>query len=126
MSVILDTIVLPDLVIANEVGWTGVYCETERALDGSLLIWENTVSGEPIDLIGGSDIAWIDRDVLMNVKELAEVSNAVYTLEYEGDIKQVRFRHEDGNVISATPLVGRPNREDSDRYANVIIKLMEV
>lgn len=126
MAITLEAISLPDLVISDEFAWSGVYSEVDRALSGGVIIWEKEIYGTPIDLVCGSDTAWIERSVLLELKTLVEVPNATYTLDYEGVVKTVRFRHEEGSVIIATPIVGRPNHEDSDLYSNVVIKLMEV
>lgn len=126
MAITLDGIALPDLVIENETHWTGVQCEVDRALDGSLIVWEQEMAGKPIDLVGRSDTAWVTRKILFDIYNLAKVPNAVYVLDYEGVINNVRFRHEEGDVVAGAPVVERPNPSDNDWYSNVHIKLMGV
>lgn len=126
MAITLDGIALPDLVIADETAWTGVQCEIDRALDGRPIVWEKEMSGRLIDLVGRTDTAWITRQTLLKIRDLAVIVNAEYVLDYEGVVTSVRFRHEEENVMSAIPVVERPNSADSDWYSDVHIKLMEV
>lgn len=126
MAITLGGITLPDLIIDNEVVWSGIQGEVNRALDGSLIIWEQEVAGEPINLVGRSDTAWITRTVLLQIQALAMVAKATYVLSYEGIESYVRFRQEEGNVISALPVVERPNPASDDWYSDVVIKLMYV
>lgn len=126
MAITLGGVALPDLIIEKETSWSGIRSVVELALDGTPVIWEGEVAGKPIDLVGRSDTAWIARQVLFQIVDLAKVLNAEYVLDYEGEIINVRFRHEEGNVISAMPVVERPNPSNNDWYSDVYIKLMEV
>lgn len=126
MAIILGGITLPDLIIDNEMSWSGIQGEVGRSLDGSLIIWEQEMAGEPINLVGRTDTAWITRTVLLQIQALAMVANTVYVLNYEGVENNVRFRQEEGNVISALPVVERPNPASDDYYSDVVIKLMYV
>ena len=126
MAITLDGINLPDLIIDDETRWTGVQCIIDRALDGGLIVWSQEKAGKPIDLVGRSDTAWIARETLFDVIDLAKIPGAIYILDYEGVEMFVRFRHEEDSVISALPIVERPNPSDDDWYSDVHIKLMEV
>lgn len=126
MAITLGGVLLPDLVINDEISWSGIRCEISRTLDGSLLVWEQEIAGRPMTLVGRNDTAWITRRILFDVMGLAEVVGGVYVLNYEGEIYNVRFRHEDEPVISSVPVVERPNPSNNDWYSNVMIKLMEV
>lgn len=126
MAISLGGIVLPDLVDALLFQWSGVQSVIERALDGTPLVWEQSQGGRPIDLVGGADWGFITHEILEDLQALAEVANATYTLSYEGTDTTVRFRHEEPPVISAAPIVVRPNPASSDYYNNVMIRLMEV
>lgn len=124
--VTLEGIDLEDLVIDKEFDFSPVQAQVSPTIGGGLVVWEKTRSGRTIDLVGGSDFAWLTRAKLKQVEALAAVPNATYTLVFNGSTYRVRFRHEDGSPVSATPLVPRPNHEDTDYYNNVTIKLMEV
>lgn len=121
-----EDIELPDLEIEQDYGWVGIEAEMERTIKGRPVVNEQNIDGQPIDLFGGSDWAWVTKAILKNLTALANIVNAVYTLSYEGTIYRVRWRHEEPPVIEATPIIGRPNSEDSDYYSNIKLKFMEV
>ena len=125
MAITLGGVSLPDLTIEQEFGWTGVESAVDMSVGGAPIVWEREISGQPLDLVGGEDTAWITRAILEDLLALAAVPRATYTLDYEGTEYTVRFRNEDG-AISAEPLVPRPNHEDTDYYKNVRIRLMIV
>lgn len=126
MSITLAGITLPDLVIEDEYAQAGVRSVVEFSLGGRPIIWEDEKFGRTIDLVGGNDTGWIERSTLEQLKALANVPLQEFVLDYEGETKSVRFRQEDPPVISALPILPRPNHVDGDWYANVRIKLMEV
>lgn len=126
MAVILEGITLPDLVIDNEFSNLKIRAEEEKSLSGRSIIWEQSTSFKPIDLIGGDDFGWISRTDLLQVQAFAEVAGATYTLNYEGTIYTVRFRNEDAPAIETDLVVPRSNPEGGDWYHNLRIKLMEI
>lgn len=126
MSITLEGITLPDLVDELLFQWSGVQSAVDKTLDGSVIVWEQSQVGRPINLMGGSDWGFITYEILEDLQELAAVSNAVYTLSYEGVDTSVRFRNEDAPAIMASPIIVRPNPSASDYYNNVAIRLMEV
>ena len=125
MSITLDGINLPDLVKEAEFDWTGIESVVEKSLSGDPIVWERTVAGKPIDLVGGPDNAWLNRATLISLRDRAGVAGAIYVLNYEGEITNVRFRNEDAPAIEATPVKPSPETESDDNYNNVRIKLME-
>lgn len=122
----LEGISLEGLVMDNEMAFTPVEAKISHSLDGGVIVWEGNSSGRPIDMVGGSDFGWLTRSVLKQIKALAAVPNATYTLVHNFETFRVRFRHEESAPVSASPLVARPNQADTDYYNNVAIKLMEV
>jgi hypothetical protein len=125
MSLSLSGILLPDLVLSDDFGWTGIVGSSERSLGGRPIVFEAAISGRPLDLYGGPDFGWITKSTLAQLVSLASVPFQSFTLVYEGASYNVRFRHEDSPAISADPLIPRPNSEDTDYYNNVLIKLKE-
>lgn len=125
MTITLDTIDLPDLVFESEFD-TGMRSVVETALDGTPNIWEQSIPGRKIDLVGDAGTAWMQRHVLRSLFDLASVPCAYYTLSYEGAEYTVRFRNEEFPAIEATPLIPRPNAGGDDYYINIRIKLMEI
>lgn len=126
MTIYLNGIELPDLVVDQEFSQVMVEARVARGLGGGLNIWKQIIQGKPIDLVGGSDFAWITRGVLKQLYALASDPAGRYTLSYEGVETTVIFRHEEAPVIEATPIVPRPNHSDADWYYGVRLKLMEV
>ncbi len=101
MAITIDTITLPDLVIDNEFGHSDIRSTVLFALGGSPLIFEQSMGGKEIDLVGTVDSGWISRSDLSSLHALATVPRATYTLSYEGSESTVRFRNEDQPVIEA-------------------------
>jgi len=126
MSITLGGISLPDLTKDGEFSQQQVRAVVEFSLGGTPNIWEDLKYGKSIDLIGTSDTGWIDRQTLLDLQALVGVPLVSYSLDYEGELKTVRFRHEDQPVIEADPIIPRPNHVTTDYYNNVRIKLMEV
>ena len=126
MTISLDGMDLPDLVMEDEFSQNRVEARVKRTLGGLPNIWEQKNSEKNIDLVGGRDFGWIGRDVLVRLQDLAAEANAFYTLSYDGTEYTVRFRPEDGAPIEATPVIPRPNQADGDWYCNVRIRLMEI
>jgi hypothetical protein len=126
VSITLDGINLPDLVKEDEFAFTGIEAVVEISLSGAPIVWERTVAGKPIDLVGGPDNAWLNRATLISLRDRAGVAGAIYALNYEGEITDVRFRNEDVPAIEATPVKPSPEMEDNDNYNNVRIKLMKI
>ena len=123
MAIILGGVTLPDLVKDQEYGWTGIRAEIDRSTGGAPIVWEQEITGRPVDLVGGDDWGLITRSTLESLKALASVLRATYTLSYEGEEYTARFRHEEG-AIEATPVLPRPNQASGDYYRNVRIRLM--
>lgn len=124
----LHTTALPGLVLENDVAPGAVRATVAETLSGRKVIWEQPLNGGgSFDLVGGSDFGWLPRSVLAALAALANVVGATYTLTApDASTRTVRFRHEDGPAVEATPLVPRPNQGAGDYYNNVTIKLMEV
>lgn len=122
----LGGIELPDVWFDSELefGEPGIDARFEVSRNGTPLIWEQSVGFRNADLIGGADTAWISYGTLKQIRALARVAGGEYTLFFEGENYQVRFRNWDAPVISADPLVPRPNHEDTDYFRNIRIKLI--
>lgn len=125
MTITLGGIELPDLVYDQEFD-NKIQSIMNLSLNGTQNIWEQSVPNRSIDLIGTSDSGWIKKSELSDLFSLASVPFASYILSYEGNEIPVRFRNEDVPVIEASPVIARPDSEDTDYYNNVRIKLMEI
>lgn len=124
MAILLDNIDISGLVKDVQFDWSGVRAIVARSLNGTPLVWEDTIYGKPIDFLGGEDWGWLDRYTLDSLIELAGKLRAEYTLNEEGVETQVRFRNEDPPTVSGEPNVGRDVQDPFDSYKNIRIKLM--
>jgi len=122
----LDTLTLPDLIIQDEFQFSGVGTRVSHSLAGTPIIWQQEEKGQPITLVGSNDSGWIPRSDLEALFALTRVPKATYVLIYENRSLTVRFRHEEPPVITATPVNPRPNSSASDFYHQLLIKFMEV
>ena len=125
MSITLEGIDITGLVFIEDFH-TGISGNVQISNDGSVIVYEQEVSGAIRSLEGGDDWGWLDSGTLSSLKDLASVIGAIYTLDYEGTLYTVRFMSESIPVIFGEKLVNRSNIEDTDYYKNIVIKLMEV
>ena len=122
----LDGIELPNVLIDGEFPRPTVQSVVNYSLGGTAIVWEQPTQAKPLDLVGGSDFAWVKRSTLEALYNIAKQSGSVYSLNYNGTIYQVRFRNEDPPVIKATPIVGRVEQGLEDYYSDLVIKLLEL
>jgi hypothetical protein len=127
MAIQLDTIVLPDTLNLQEAyGNPLIVSAVDLTIGGTPIIHEQQILGRPLTLVGEENRGWIDFSILQSLVAIASVVNAQYTLLFEGQSFNVRFRHEDSPVIVAEPIVARPNHIATDQFNNVTINLMEL
>ncbi|MEA3272484.1 MAG: hypothetical protein U9P90_02345 [Patescibacteria group bacterium] len=125
-TVTLGGISLPELAIENEFGRTAVDSSVEFALDTTPHVWEQSKLWKPLDLVGTSSTCMMYRSELVELKALADVVDATYTLVHNSITRTVRFRNEEPDVIEAIPLGPREGMTDTDIYTSIRIKLMEI
>ena len=115
-----------DMYLEPAHGWTGVAASVDRSLGGSLIIWENEIEGgESFDLVCDDHMGWIPYSILAQVKALASVVGATYTLVYRTETFTVRFRNEDAPVLDVSPVIPRKElTDDSCSYFFGRIKLL--
>ena len=106
-----------DMYLESAHGWTGVAASVERSLGGNLIIWENEIEGgESFDLVCKENMGWIPYSTLVQVKALASVAGATYTLIYRTETFTVRFRNDDVPVLDMAPIIPRKELTD-DPYS---------
>lgn len=123
MEIYLEGVKLPELEFVERPTYTGVTAKTERTLESVPIIWEQQKYGRFITLKGGTNTGMMTQETLDQVVTMASTvgPGAIYTLDYDGAIYNVRFRHEDGAVEAEH--IGHFR---SSYYQNVVIKLQEV
>ncbi len=99
---------------------------TQTANDGSLIVYEQAIKFKELNLIGGADWGWLNKDTLTQLRDMSNVIGAVYEFDYEGELSVVRFRSEDIPVVYGKSLIKRSNTQDTDYYNDIVIKLTQV
>jgi len=127
---ILDTITLPDVVLAPESEqWAGIESQVEMSSGGAPMYWESETGGRKLFLHGDREHGEITRETLFDLIALSQVVGAEYTLTHEGIEYNVKFLHEDPNnpPVTASPVIEFGHgRSDTDLYRELVIQLMEV
>ncbi len=125
MTILIDTIELPDLWIDPDVAAdSGLKSVAEVSRANTLIIREAAAGFKKMDLIGSEDSAWIEHDVLMALRALADAPGGQYVLNLDGEIFAARFRNWEGQPAAATPVVKGQNPQSGDLYNNVRIRLV--
>ena len=125
MSILLDTITLPDdLIWIDEYAHTPVKQTVSTAVDGSLIVEAAAqTKGRPITLAGGTDYGWIDRATLEQLRAKQYEPGLVLTLVLRGTAYSVLFTQPGG--IEAKPVIDYNTPDASDWYT-VTLKFIEV
>lgn len=125
--IVLDGLVLPaDLLWSDEFTAGAVAQSTQRALDGSLVVFYGELrAGLPITLESQPDAGWLTRTQVEAIALRAASPGGLYTLNLRGQTWQVMFRHHDAPAFEAKPLVPVANPQAGDFYL-ATIKLMTV
>ncbi len=122
----LDSLVLPDNIIwQNRHGFTGISGSMERTLDGSQVVFEQEIQGQPIDLVAYEYRGWLTFAQVQQLEQLAGVKDAEYQLTFDSKVIMVRFRHEDG-ALDLSPVRELPTDYAAGDFFYGRIKLMEI
>ncbi len=123
----LGTLTLPDdLIWQNRYAYVPIAAQTERALDGSLILYEQDIAGEPVDLIAFEDSGWFTFSQVQSLLQMASLKGAEYTLIYEGETHNVRFRNEDPPSVDMKPILEIADDHQSGDYFFGTIKLIKI
>lgn len=122
------TLILPDdLYWADEASWQPVVQTAERTITGALVVQTHArVAGRPITLQPDSENAsWITRQTLETLMAWASIPDCEMLLSYRGISYDVIWRHHDGEVIQATPIVHYADVQAGDYYT-ATLRFMEI
>jgi len=112
-----------DLLWVDEYRWSPVAPQETVTLDGALLVQAMAQqAGRPITLEGGSDYAWIKKNVLEALRVLEATPGAEMTLTIREDEYTVIFT---GDRLRADPVWPIADPDDDQPYA-VTLYLREV
>ena len=114
---------------SDEFDWKPIEQNQERALNGSLIIQEGKkLSGRPMTLTADTNMAWLKRHIVSQLKGWSALQDEQFTLvfEYPHDTRQfnVIFNHAD-TAMEATPVKDIPTISEDDFY-RVTLKFLEV
>ncbi len=119
----------PDLLWTDELTWSAVAQSKERGLWGALIVDAMARNGgRPITLQGDESSAWIDRGDVRKLRAWASQPGLRLALNLRGELFTVAFDHgeeEESRAISARPVIGYADAEDSDPYCDVVLRFIE-
>ena len=122
----LQLIPLPrGMVWVDEHDWVATQQSTEYSITGALLVDAATrLAGRPITLQGEADAGWIRRDVLAQVRALADAPGATYTLTLADD-RSFTVMFAPDQPVSARP-IARPELPTASHPYAATVRLIEV
>jgi hypothetical protein len=122
------TVQLPDdLYWSDELEWQPTVQSAERTITGALVIQSATrIAGRPITLqpLEQTD-SWFTRQLLETLWAWATVPDCEMLLSYRGITHNVTWRHHEGVVIQATPIVHYRDVVPEDWYS-ATLRFMEI
>ena len=119
-----------DLLWADEHAWSPAVTAVSYLLTGALLVQSATrQAGRPITLVGPSDMAWVTRATVEQLRAWAAVpvgsATGRFALTFaDGRAFTVAFRHSE-TAIEAEPVLGIPARASTDRY-RLTLRFLEI
>lgn len=132
MSIVLSvggtSVELPrDLAWADELAWHPVKQSVDWSITGAAIVQvQQITSGRPITLeppVAGA--SWIRRSALDQLKVWADTPGVVMALTLRGLVRTVIWRHQDGEVMAARPVMPQEGVEADDAYTGTF-KFMEI
>lgn len=117
----------PDLYWADEYDWQPVVQSVSTTLTGALVIQTGALqAGRKITLTPPDDAsAWMDKATADQLRNWASVAGKTLTLTLRGVSRTVIFRHHEGAVMEATPVVFFSDAASTDWY-RVTLRFLEV
>lgn len=128
LTYLTDVITLhPDLRWDDEHNWFPVEQTIQRTITGALIVSSAArVAGRPVTLAPVDEAsAWMPQATIDALRNLAVVPGRVLQLNIRGVGRDVIFRHHDGSVIEASPVLHYSDVDAADWF-KVTIRLMEI
>jgi len=117
-------------VWVDELTWSAVAQNTQRGIDGSLIVQAMARNGgRPITLSGEGISAWIERGTLRQLKSWADVAGRIFTLNLRGETFQVLFDHgdaEETHAFAMQSLIEYSDKQDGDWYTALTLRFITV
>lgn len=129
LSVGATSIELPaDLYWSDETTWHPVAQTVQRSVTGALIVSHQArTGGRSITLEPpiAESAAWMPRSVVDQLKAWADAPGQQMTLTLRGVARTVLWRHQDGEVMSARPVLHYSDVQLEDAYT-ATLKFMEI
>lgn len=122
MAKTLNGLVLPDQIQwIDEYEYAPVASEIRRTLGGVAVVYsQGLIEARPVTLEARDGVEWLTQQTVDDLTAIAETPGAQYTLDWNGALYTVMFRHHEPPVISFQPVW-----PEHDYYTGTI-KLMTV
>jgi len=126
MGIQIDDIDLPNtLVFANEFSRSGITLNAELSLTGKLIAEESVQqSGQPIELRGGPNYAWVDRPLMAALRANAD-EGGEHDLNFHGQHITVLWDADRG-AIEAEQRRPWGHTNDTIGYRSLVLRFLEV
>ncbi len=127
MAITLGGVTLSTHMIwEDEDTYSSVASSVKRTLAGNLVVRDQQLSlGRSITLVAKEDQGWLTKTQVDQVRALADVAGAAYSLDTGYQTFLVKFRHHESPAFIADALIKRNNADPGDYYT-CTIKLMTV
>lgn len=102
MAKTLGGISLPDqLEWSDRYDWDPVAQDVRRTLGGGQVLFAQSLhAGRPVTLIARDRVAWLPSATLAALRGLAAIPGGTHTLEWDGEMHSVAFRHHEPPAIA--------------------------
>jgi len=124
MSIILEGVDITGLVL-EEVSFNLIESISEKSISNSIVFFEMERKFKKFNLVGGENFGWLSKSVFETLNDMANTLGSFYTLDFEGDIKLVRFRTDEELPVFGDQIIKRTNENPEDFYNNVVLKLIQ-
>lgn len=129
LSVGAISVELPaDLYWSDETAWHPVSQTAQRSLTGALIVSHQARTGGrsiTLEPPTAESSAWMHRAVVDQLKAWADLPGQQMTLTLRGVARTVLWRHQDGEVMSARPVLHYSDVQLDDAYT-ATLKFMEI
>lgn len=126
-----NIIILSDsLYPIDDLNWSAVASNQQRALDGTLIIQQGIKKyGKPLTLQSPDDMGWLTRETVNKLASERDKLSATFWLDYlaDGAVKRVKvaFDTSKDNAVEAKPVKGFNSPQLDDPFL-VTLRFIEV
>lgn len=128
MSITLNGVALSSSMLwTDRHAYSPVAQTVQPTLGGGIIVYSQSLTGagQAVTLEALEDTGWITKAMLDQIKDMAAVAGAVYTLNFHGEVMSVMFRHDEAPAVDFKPLTPKSVPEQTDYYIGTL-KLFKV